>query len=42
MKKQGLSRDFSCEFSKLLFGTHLTRVCLKFIGDAHADLNFGL
>jgi len=42
MKKQGLTRDFSCEFSKPLSWANLTRVRSKFIGDPNANLTFGL
>jgi len=42
MKKQGLTRDFSCEFSKPLSWAIFTCVRSKFIGDAHANLTFGL
>jgi len=40
MKKQGLARDFSGEFSNPSIWWPSTTVCPKFIGDAHRNLTF--
>jgi len=42
MKKQGIARDFSGEFSNSRHRPFETSVCPKFISDATQNLTFGL